>query len=70
MSIAIRKPAEIESLRKANRIVAKTLNHLKANIKPGLTLKEVDKMGEDCQRYNQEFEAEPRQKDGHVLGGD
>lgn len=47
MSIAIRKPAEIESLRKANRIVAKTLNHLKANIKPGLTLKEVDKMGED-----------------------
>ena len=47
MSIAIRKPAEIESLRKANRIVAKTLNHLKANIKPGLTLKEGDKMGED-----------------------
>ncbi|MCI7765177.1 MULTISPECIES: type I methionyl aminopeptidase [unclassified Helicobacter] len=47
MSITIRKPSEIESLRKANKIVAKTLNYLKANVKPGITLKELDAMGED-----------------------
>ena len=47
MSISIKKPNEIEALKKANQIVAKTLNHLKANVKAGMTLKEVDKMGED-----------------------
>lgn len=47
MAVAIRKPAEIESLRKASQIVAKTLNYLEANIKPGLTLAQIDKMGED-----------------------
>ena len=46
MSIAIRKPAEIDSLRAASRIVGKTLNHLKSQIKPGITLKELDTMGE------------------------
>lgn len=50
MSIAIRKPAEIDSLRAASRIVGKTLNHLKSQIKPGITLKELDKMGEDMIR--------------------
>lgn len=47
MAISIRKPNEIEQLRKASRIVAKTLNHLKAHIKPGMSLKEIDKMGEE-----------------------
>ena len=47
MSIAIRKPPEIEALRAANRIVGKTLNHLKSQIKPGITLKELDQMGEE-----------------------
>lgn len=48
--IAIRKPNEIKELRAANRIVGKTLNHLKSQIKPGITLKELDKMGEDMIR--------------------
>jgi len=47
MSIAIRKPAEIDKLRKANQIVKQTLNYLEENIKPGMTLKEIDAMGED-----------------------
>ncbi len=47
MAIAIRKPAEIEKLRKANRIVAETLEYLRKNIKPGMTLKEIDSMGEE-----------------------
>ncbi|SFP56438.1 type I methionyl aminopeptidase [Hydrogenimonas thermophila] len=50
MSIAIRKPAEIEILRKANKIVKETLNYLENNIKPGMTLKEIDAMGEDFVR--------------------
>lgn len=47
MAIALRKPAEIEKLRKSNQIVAKTLNYLKENIEIGMTLSEINKMGED-----------------------
>lgn len=47
MAIAIRKPSEIESIRKASKIVAKTLNHLKSQIAPGISLKDLDSMGED-----------------------
>jgi methionyl aminopeptidase len=47
MSIAIRKTREIEKLRKANQIVKETLNYLQNNIKPGMTLKEIDRMGEE-----------------------
>ena len=47
MAIAIRKPQEIESIRKASGVVAKTLNHLKAQLSPGLSLKEIDSIGED-----------------------
>ncbi|BCD67379.1 type I methionyl aminopeptidase [Nitratiruptor sp. YY09-18] len=47
MAIAIRKPAEIEKLRKANIIVAKTLNYLAKECKPGVSLKELDAMGEE-----------------------
>jgi len=50
MSIAIRKPREIEKLRKANQIVKETLNYLQDNIKVGMTLKEIDAMGEDFVR--------------------
>ena len=48
--IAIRKPNEIKELRAANRIVGKTLNHLKSQVKPGITLKELDVMCEDMIR--------------------
>ncbi len=47
MAIAIRKPNEIEKLRDANRIVAQTLNYLRDNVKAGMTLKEVNQMGDD-----------------------
>jgi len=47
MSIAIRKPDEIEKLRKANQIVGQTLQYLEQNVKPGMTLKEIDQMGEE-----------------------
>ncbi|OQX74663.1 MAG: type I methionyl aminopeptidase [Campylobacteraceae bacterium 4484_4] len=47
MAIAIRKPSEIEKLRVANSYVAKTLKHLETYIRPGMTLKEINEMGED-----------------------
>jgi methionyl aminopeptidase len=50
MSIAIRKPAEIEKLRKANKIVGETLQYLQESVKPGMTLKEIDRMGEEFLR--------------------
>lgn len=46
MSIGIRKPEEIEKLRAANRVVAQTLEYLKGIAEPGVTLKEIDAMGE------------------------
>ncbi len=47
MAIPIRKKNEIEKLRTASAAVAKTLNYLKENVKPGMSLLDVDKMGED-----------------------
>lgn len=47
MAIALRKPKEIEKLRKSNQLVAKTLNYLKQNIKVGMTLKEINALGEE-----------------------
>ena len=46
MSIALRKPEEIEKLFVANQAVAKTLKYIEENVKAGMTLKEVDAMGE------------------------
>ena len=45
MSIALRKPEEIEKLFVANQAVAKTLKYLEENVKAGMSLKEVDAMG-------------------------
>ncbi len=47
MAIEIRKPCEIEQIKKAAVIVAKTLDYLKANIAEGMSLKEIDKLGDD-----------------------
>jgi methionyl aminopeptidase len=47
MAIAIRKPSEIDKLAKAGEIVGKTLQYLQSNVKSGMTMLEVDKMGED-----------------------
>ncbi|MEJ2467524.1 MAG: type I methionyl aminopeptidase [Campylobacterales bacterium] len=47
MAIALRKPAEIEKLRAANAIVGSTLELLRNETKPGMSLKELDAMAED-----------------------
>ncbi len=47
MAIPLRKATDIEKLRIAGQAVAKTLHYLKQNVKSGMTLLEVDKMGED-----------------------
>ena len=47
MAIAIRKPLEIEKLRVSNKLVAQTLQHLKTFIKAGMSLKDINQMGED-----------------------
>jgi len=46
MAIPLRKPNEIDKLATAGLAVAKTLKYLEENVKPGMTLKEVDAMGE------------------------
>jgi methionyl aminopeptidase len=46
VAIAIRKPNEITKLQKAGEIVAHTLQYLRNEIQPGMTLKEIDAMGE------------------------
>ena len=46
MAIAIRKPDEIAKLQKAGEIVGLTLQYLQNLIKPGMTLKEIDTLGE------------------------
>jgi len=46
MAIPLRKTAEIEKLRTAGQAVAATLNYLEQNVKAGMTLLEVDAMGE------------------------
>jgi len=52
MAIPLRKPNEISKLRTASVAVAKTLKYLEQNVKPGMTLLEVNAMGEEF-IYNQ-----------------
>jgi len=47
MAIAIRKPKEIEEIKKSANLVAKTLKLLRENTKPGITPLELDRMAED-----------------------
>ncbi|OPX27666.1 MAG: type I methionyl aminopeptidase [Campylobacteraceae bacterium 4484_166] len=46
MAIALYKPTDIDKLYQCGQAVAKTLNYLEENIKIGMSLKEVDSMGE------------------------
>jgi methionyl aminopeptidase len=46
MAIAIRKPNEIVKLKAAGEIVGKTLQYLHDIITPGMSLKEIDTLGE------------------------
>lgn len=45
--IELRKAAEIEKLREANKIVAQTLDYLESQIKIGMSLKEISQMAEE-----------------------
>lgn len=54
--IEIKTPAEIESMRKASRVVAEVLKELKPLVKPGVTTAELDKFAE---RRVREFGAVP-----------
>jgi methionyl aminopeptidase len=56
MAIALRKKDEITKLRAAGEIVGKTLQYLQENIQPGMTLYEIDQMGES---YLRSLGAEP-----------
>ncbi|MGB5918472.1 type I methionyl aminopeptidase [Arcobacter sp.] len=47
MAIALRKQNEIEKLRTASHAVGQTLNYLRENVKPGMTLLEADALGDD-----------------------
>lgn len=47
MAIALRKPNEIEKLRAANVIVGGALELLRNEMRPGMSLKEMDAMAED-----------------------
>jgi len=47
MAISLKSPAQIEKLRVANKIVAKTLNYLSKELRPGMSLKEINTMGEE-----------------------
>jgi len=50
MAIAIRKAQEIDKLRRAGAIVGQTLEYLESIVKPGMSLKEVDALGEEFLR--------------------
>ena len=47
MAISLKKPVEIEKLRAANQIVARTLDYVESIINPGMSLLEIDKICED-----------------------
>ncbi len=47
MAISIKKPSDIDKLRVSNSYVAQTLHHLKSYVRAGMTLKEINEMGED-----------------------
>jgi len=47
MAIPLRKPKEIETLRRAGAVVGQTLEYLRSIVEPGMTLKEVDALGEE-----------------------
>ncbi|MDL0089501.1 type I methionyl aminopeptidase [Campylobacter gastrosuis] len=47
MAITLKRPQEIQKLREANIIVAKTLDYVQSVIKPGMSLLEIDKICEE-----------------------
>lgn len=47
MAIPLRKKNEIDTLRRAGAIVGQTLEYLRELVKPGMSLKEIDALGEE-----------------------
>jgi len=47
MAIGLKRPEDIEKLAISNQMVAKTLNYLSEKVRPGMTLEELNAMGED-----------------------
>ncbi|MBE0491187.1 MAG: type I methionyl aminopeptidase [Sulfurospirillum sp.] len=47
MAIGLKKAQEIEKLSISNNMVAKTLNYLKKEVKAGITLKQINALGEE-----------------------
>ncbi|MDL0089585.1 hypothetical protein [Campylobacter gastrosuis] len=47
MAITLKRPQEIQKLREANIIVAKTLDYVQSVIKPVMNLLEIDKICEE-----------------------
>jgi len=66
MAIPLRKPHEIAKLEAAGNIVAKTLDYLQNNIKAGMSLYEIDQMGE---AYLRTLGAEPSFKGLYGFSG-
>ena len=66
MAIPIRKSGEITKLKRAGEVVGKTLHYLQENIKPGMTLLEIDRMGE---AYIRDLGAEPSFKGLYGFSG-
>ena len=50
MAIPLRKPSEIDTLRRAGAVVGQTLEYLRGIVKPGMSLKEIDALGEEFLR--------------------
>ena len=47
MAIPLKKDAEIEKMRAANKIVAETLEYLRSIVKEGMSLKQINDLGEE-----------------------
>jgi len=50
MAIPLRKPSEIDTLRRAGAVVGQTLEYLRGIVKPGMSLREIDALGEEFLR--------------------
>ena len=50
MAVTIKSPREIELMREAGKILAKTHDELAKNLKPGMSTWDIDHMGEEIIR--------------------
>lgn len=66
--ILIKSKKEIDYIRESCRIVAETLQLLKANVKPGITTLELDKIAEDYIRSNNAIPAFKGYSQGNAPG--